>query len=185
MKKMKAFTGGRRRQGGWLAAALGLAGSLFGASRARKEARRQQELQERAIAAADPYGPYRAAAAEKLNNLTFESVVNTPEYKARQTAAARLMAAQGYTGSGNAVVAAAEAGGASYQQAWENLARMAGVDAQPGGGYNLAASGANSQNYLNNMSGALNSLVYSTGNLLGAFGQSSNMTNTGQSPVGG
>src|SRR3546814_4637940 len=39
------------------------------------------------------------------------SVENLPEYKTRIRAAERTMAAQGFTGSGNALVAAAEASG--------------------------------------------------------------------------
>lgn len=97
--------------------------------------------------------------------MSMDDVVDTPEYKARQVAAERLMASQGYTGSGNAIVAAAEAGGASYQQAFDNLARMAGVDKQPGAGYDAAGSAASGQNYMNNLSGAANSIVYNVGQL--------------------
>lgn len=168
MRKLKAyggFKGGRNKQGGWIAAAIGLASSLFGASKAKKEAKRNREMQERQIEAADPYAPYRKAAAEKLNALSAETIQDTPEFKARLKGAERVMASQGYTGSGNALVAAAEAGASVYQQAFDNLARQAGVDAQPGGGYDAGATATNSQNYMNNLSGALNSAVYSIGKL--------------------
>lgn len=48
------FNGGLRRQGGWITAALGLATSLFGASEAKKQAKRDREMQERQIEAMDP-----------------------------------------------------------------------------------------------------------------------------------
>ncbi len=176
-KSYGGFKGGRRLQGGWITAAIGFATSLFGASKAKKQAKADAKARAAEIAAKDPYGPYRKAAAEKLGALTFDSVVDTPEYKARQTAAARLMAAQGYTGSGNAVGAAAEAGGASYQQAFDNLARQAGVDVSPGGGHNAGQDAATGQNNLNQMSGALNSAVYSAGQLLGSFNQPASQSN--------
>lgn len=165
IRRRGGFSGGLRKQGGWIGAAIGLATSLFGASKAKKEAKRQREMQERQIEAMDPYAPYRKEAAERLSKLSMADVVDTPEYKARQVAAERLMASQGYTGSGNAIVAAAEAGGASYQQAFDNLARLAGVDKQPGAGYDSQASNQTSQNYMNNLSSAANSIVYSVGQL--------------------
>lgn len=122
---------GRKSQGGWIGAAIGLVGSIFGKSSADKD----KKQAEKDKAASDPFGKYRGQYAGKINTLMSDpsSIVNTPEYKARQQAASRLMASQGYTGSGNALAAAAEAGGASYQQAFDNMARLAGVDAQPGG----------------------------------------------------
>jgi hypothetical protein len=175
----RGFTGGHRYQGGWLTAALGLVGSLFGMSSARRQQRDAQRAQQEAIAAGDPYGPYRDAAAQRLNALTYESVVDTPEWKARQRAAERTMAAQGYTGSGNALLAAAEGGGAAYQQAFDNLARQAGIDKQPGYGHNAALSAQNGQNYMNNMSGAFNSATYALSQLsAGLFQGNNNSANT-------
>lgn len=91
----------------------------------------------------DPYGPYRGAAAQKLNQLMSnpDYLTQLPEYQAYQQAAARTIAAQGYTGSGNAVVAAANAGGAAYQQAFNNLATLAGAGQSPA----LASSAAAQQ----------------------------------------
>jgi hypothetical protein len=111
----------------------------------------------------DPYGPYRDAAAIKLNNLMDhpESIQDTAEYKARQTAASRMMASQGYTGSGNALAAAAEAGGNSYQQAFNNLAMLSGAGVAPGQGAVAAASQMSANNqYANNQYGQMaNGLV--------------------------
>jgi hypothetical protein len=101
--------------------------------------KKNQSKNNATAAASDPYGPYRNAAALKLNNLMDNpgSITDTAEYKSRQTAASRMMAAQGYTGSGNALAAVAEAGGQSYQQAFNNLATISGAG-QPGLGSNAA-----------------------------------------------
>ncbi len=163
------FTGGSRRQGGWIMAAATVVTALVGASSAKKKRDADKKAQQAAIDASDPYAPYRDQAAKDLNALTFDTVKDTPEFKARAIAAERMMAAQGYTGSGNAIYAAAEAGGASYQQAFDNLARKAGIDKQPGYGHNPAASMASSQQYMDNMSGAANSLIYAGSQLFGNF----------------
>ena len=96
----------------------------------------------------DPYAPYRGAAAEKLNALMNDpsSIQNLPEYKADLQAASRTMAAQGYTGSGNALVAAVNAGGQAYQQAFNNLSMLAGAGQSPAAG---AAYAQQQQNYQN------------------------------------
>jgi hypothetical protein len=147
-KGYTGFKGGKRLQGGWIGAAIGLAGSLFGASQAKKQAKEQAKLAEKGIAAADPYAKYRDAAAQKLNALMNDpsSLTGTAEYKARQTAAERLMAAQGYTGSGNAIEAAADASSESYQQAFSNLATLSGAGVTPGGGYGNALSAGQNAN---------------------------------------
>lgn len=162
-------SGGLRKQGGWIMAAAAVVTAVIGASSAKKKRDADKKAQKDAIEAGDPYGPYRDQAAKELNALTFDSVKDTPEFKARAIAAERMMAAQGYTGSGNAIYAAAEAGGASYQQAFDNLARKAGIDKQPGYGHNPAASMASSQQYVDNMSGAANSLIYAGSQLFGNF----------------
>lgn len=115
----------------WIGPAISLIGGIFGGKSSKDDKKDAQKQVEKS----DPYGKYRDEMAQKLNALVNDpsGIVNTAEYKARQTAASRLMAAQGYTGSGNAVAAAAEAGGQSYQQNFDNMARLAGVDAQPGG----------------------------------------------------
>jgi len=147
-----------RKQGGWIGAAIGLVGSLLASNSANKRAKAAQKSQ----AASDPYGPYRKEAAEKLRALQNDpsSIAGTAEYKARQIAAARLIASQGYTGSGNAIVAAAEAGGQSYQQAFNNLAAEAGVNYQPGGNpANTAAATDANNSYLSSIAGVANNAV--------------------------
>src|SRR6478752_1816632 len=115
----------------WIGAAISLAGSLFGLGSSKgdkKDAEKQVEK-------SDPFGKYRDKYAQDINSLMDDpsKIKDTGLYEAKQQAASRLLAAQGYTGSGNAVVAAAEAGGETYQQNLDNLIRLAGVDAQPGG----------------------------------------------------
>lgn len=128
-----------------------------------KQQSKSNKAAQQAAAQMDPYGPYRDAAAKKLNDLMEhpEGISDTAEYKARQQAASRLMAAQGYTGSGNALVAAATAGGDSYQQAFNNLAMLSGAGGQPGAGAMQGAQlqSANNQ-YANNQYGQIaNGLV--------------------------
>lgn len=81
----------------------------------------------------DPYGPYRNQAAQQLNALMKDpnSIQNLPEYSAAMQAASRASASQGYNGSGNALVAAAMAGGQVYQQAFNNLALLSGAGQSP------------------------------------------------------
>lgn len=110
----------------------------------------------------DPYGPYRDAAAQKLNALMEDprSLSALPEYQARQQAAARLMASQGYTGSGNALVAAANAGGDAYQQAFSNLSTLAGAGQSPATAASAADAQANvQQQQSNQMWGQIGGLV--------------------------
>lgn len=110
----------------------------------------------------DPYAPYRGAAATKLNDLMNNpsSLQNLPEYQAQMQAASRAMAAQGYTGSGNALVAAANAGGQAYQQAFNNLSTLAGAGQSPAYGAGMAAQQANyNQQQQNQMWGQIGGLV--------------------------
>jgi hypothetical protein len=119
------------------AAAIGAATTVGSAYMANKQAKKQGKMAQESIAASDPFGKYRPEYAEKLNKLMEDpsSITDTPEYKARQTAAARQMSAQGYTGSGNAIIEAAEAGGASFKEAADRLGGLAGAGATPGAGY--------------------------------------------------
>lgn len=145
------------------AAAIGVAGSIYATKKASDQAKEQAKLGEKAIAAADPYAQYRPEAAGQLNALMKDpsSITNTPEYKARLEAAARQLAAQGYTGSGNAILEAANAGGAAYQQAFDNLALLSGANVAPGGGYStaLSANQAANDNKLSSLSGVTNNLA--------------------------
>lgn len=110
----------------------------------------------------DPYGPYRGAAAQKLNQLMNDPnyLQQLPEYQAAQQAASRTIAAQGYTGSGNALVAAANAGGTAYQQAFNNLSTLAGAGQSPALASSAAAQQADyQQQQQNQMWGQIGNLV--------------------------
>lgn len=129
-------------------AAIGLGTAIYSSRQASKQAKEQNKLAKEGIEAADPYKQYRPDAAKKLNDLMADpsSIKDTAEYKARLDAAARQLAAQGYTGSGNAVIEAANAGGAAYQQAFDNLSVLSGAGASPGGGYGQALDSAANAN---------------------------------------
>lgn len=145
-------------------AVAGAAITVVGGYIANKKSKSSNKAVSNAAAAQDPYGPYRGDAAVRLNDLMKNpsSIEGTPEYKARQQAAARLMASQGYTGSGNALVAAANAGGESYQQAFNNLALLSGAGGPAGAGaiQGAAITSQNNQQATQNWSDAANSLVY-------------------------
>lgn len=125
----------------------------------------------------DPYSKYRPAAAAKLNDLMNNpsSIQNLPEYQAQLQAASRTSAAQGYTGSGNALVAAANAGGQAYQQAFNNLAMLAGAGQSPALAQNAANQQSNYQQQASNqMWGQIGSLV---GQGINSFNNSSSGSN--------
>lgn len=121
----------------------------------------------------DPYAKYRGQAATQLNALMAnpDSLQNLPEYKAQMQAASRVMAAQGYTGSGNALVAAAQAGGNAYQQAFNNLAMLSGAGQSP-----AAAQSAANQQYDYNQQ-ASNQMWGQIGNTVGQVINNSSNTN--------
>jgi hypothetical protein len=141
---------------------LGVVGSFMGNNQ-------QQQAQQQAVQAADPYAQYRPQAAQQLNSFMnnpnqISAVVNSPVGQAYQDAAARTMAAQGYTGSGNALVAAANAGGQAYQQQFNNLAMLAGANYSPASAAQLQAQGGQQQNQnTQNSMGALGGLLGSIG----------------------
>lgn len=145
------------------AAAIGAAGAIYTANKASKDAKANRALAREGIEAADPFKQYRPQYAEKLNTLMSDpsSIQNTPEYKARIQSVQRQLAAQGYTGSGNALVEAAEAGGGAYQQAFNNLAMLSGASTQPGGGYGQAldANSQGSAQQLSSIAGVTNNLA--------------------------
>lgn len=121
----------------------------------------------------DPYAQYRPAAATKLNDLMNNpgSIQQLPEYQAQMQAASRTSAAQGYTGSGNALVAAANAGGQAYQQAFNNLSMLAGAGQSPALAQNAANQQANYQQQANNqMWGQIGNLA---GQAINGFSNSS------------
>ena len=158
---MKQFKG-PKKQGGWVGLAIagvGLASSLFGGGGGTSGAPTNASYY-------DPYAPYRGAAATQLNNLMANpsSITNSPTYQAYLQAAQRQSAAQGYTGSGNALAAAASAGGQAYQQQFNNLAMLSGATTSPSSGASMAgnAAYANQQNN-QNMWGNLGSLFANSG----------------------
>lgn len=144
------------------AAVIGAAGAVYAANKSSKAAKEANAVAREGIEAADPFRQYRPQYATKLNELMSDpsQIQNTPEYKARIQSVQRQLAAQGYTGSGNALVEAAEASGAVYQQAFTNLAMLSGATTTPGGGYNNAAQtmqNGSAQN-LSATSGVVNNL---------------------------
>lgn len=132
----------------------------------------------------DPYAPYRGAAAQKLNALMANpsTLTSLPEYQAQMQAASRAMAAQGYTGSGNALVAAANAGGQAYQQAFNNLAMLSGAGQSPAYGASAAEQGnLAGQQMQNQMWGQIGNAV---GQGINAWGRRNNNTAGGVSDNG-
>lgn len=125
----------------------------------------------------DPYAKYRDAAAQKLNTLMNDptSIQQLPEYKAQMQAASRTIAAQGYTGSGNALVAAAQAGGNAYQQAFNNLAMLSGAGQNPAAAASAADSQANyEQSQQNQAWGQIGNLA---GNVINHYTDTNNSSN--------
>lgn len=147
-------------------AAIGAGTAIYSANQASKNAKKAQKQGQAAIDAADPYAPYRDDAAQKLNALIADpsKITETATYKARQQAAERVMAAQGYTGSGNAIIAASGAAAESYQQEWNNLAQMAGVTQGLGNAVSASSAAANANqaaqdNRLSSYAGVANNLT--------------------------
>lgn len=129
-------------------------------------------------AAYDPYSQYRPAAAQQLNALMKDpsSAVNSGYGLAEQQAASRTMAAQGYTGSGNALVAAANAGGQAYQQEFNNLSMLSGAGQSPASAMQASNQQANvQQGQTNQMWGQIGGLV---GQGINAYNNSSNGSNS-------
>lgn len=144
-------------------AAIGAGTAIYSAKKASSQAKKQNQIAQAGIDAADPYRQYRPEAAEQLSKLMKDpsSIMDTPEYKARQLAVQRQLASQGYTGSGNALIEAADAAGQSYQQAFSNLALLSGAGQAPGGGYDTAAQTAieGGQQELSSFAGIANNLT--------------------------
>lgn len=167
----------------WVAVGAAAVSVVGGYLTSKQKAKADAKTASQYAATADPYAPYRADAAKRLNDLMANpnSITDSPEYKARMTAAGRTMAAQGYTGSGNALAAAAQAGGDVYQQAFNNLALTSGAGQNPataaGGSADLSQAAAQSQQSNNNQ--LLNSGVYWGQKAYNAWNQSTNIPPTG------
>lgn len=111
------------------AAVIGAGTAIYASGQAGKQQKEANKQANAAQAAADPFAQYRPEYAERLSALAKDpsSIKDTATYKARLGAAERTMAAQGYTGSGNALAAAADAGAAAYQQEFDNLSMLSGA----------------------------------------------------------
>lgn len=167
------------------AAAIGAAGAIYSSSKASKDAKKNRELAREGIEAADPFRQYRPEYATRLNELMSDpsSIENTPEYKSRLEAASRQLAAQGYTGSGNAILEAANAGGAAFQQAFANLSMLSGAANTPGGGYAnaLESQQMGQAQQMSSLAGITNNLS----NLALTVGQKFNKSSTSSGASGG
>lgn len=164
------------------AAVIGLGTAVYMSSEAKDQQEDQQKFIQEQMEGADPYAQYRPDAAARLNALSLDpsSVQNSASYKARLQAAARTVASQGYTGSGNALVAAAEAGASAYQQEFDNLAMLSGaaVGVQSAAGISGSAiSGrqAASDGYISSLAGVANNAT----NLVSLFNSPAPSTGAG------
>lgn len=110
-------------------AAIGAGTALYGAYQGNKQSKDAKKAAANAQSAADPYAQYRGDAAARLNALIADpsKISETATYKARMQASERIMAAQGYSGSGNAILGAQEAAAAAYQQEFDNLSMLSGA----------------------------------------------------------
>ena len=113
----------------------------------------QASAGQQAIGASDPFGPYRAQYAQKLSTLMANpgQVKNLPGYQAGMDSAMqgteRMMASEGYLGSGNEALALQKTGYGyamdAYNQQIATLATLAGAGTVPNAtGAGLAAMGA-------------------------------------------
>lgn len=173
------------------AAAIGVAGSIYTQNKAKKAQQEQNQFIAEQQRGTDPYAAYRTQAAKQLSELsgpTIGDITKSPEWAARMQAAERTVSAQGYTGSGNALVAAAGAGADVYQQAWQNaqtsyqaefdrLARLSGADVGLQTAAGLASSAisgrqAGSDTSLSATGGVVNNLTNLATVAGGSFNQS-------------
>lgn len=151
---------------GVTAAVIGAGTTLYATSQAKKQQKEAQKQQTQQMESLDPFAQYRPDYASKLSQLASDpsSITDSSSYKARLQAAERTMAAQGYTGSGNALAAAADAGGAAYQQEFDNLAMLSGAGQGQGArasayGTGSAAVGNANDSYLSGVAGVGNNLA--------------------------
>ena len=120
------------------------------------------QLQQAAVQA-DPMAPYRSQYAQQLQQLQEDpsQVQNIPGYQAGLDAVMRSLASQGYTGSGNMMAALQDYGGQFYQQQFQNLSNLAGVNISP------AVSLQGQQGAANLYGDALSRFGYAAGSLMG------------------
>ena len=154
------------------AAVIGAGTAVYGASQQSKASKKAAKTAQAAQAAADPYAAYRDDAAQKLNALSNgkTDVSTTASYAARVKAAERTMASQGYTGSGNALVEAANAGAAAYQQEFDNLAMLSGATTGTTNAANASSNTIKAQQSAGNASANLTSQIgQGVSSVLGTF----------------
>lgn len=145
-----------------LAGGLDIGKSLYG----MLQANRMQKLAQGAAERADPYGPYRAQAAQRLAALQADpsTLVNTPGYEAGLQAVQRGLAGSGYLGSGNEKIALQKYGGDAYNQQIQQLAQLSGAQFAPGAGASISTAGTAAANNLRgNALGNLVRGIYSWG----------------------
>lgn len=127
----------------------------------------------------DPYSQYRGNAASQLNQMMLNyNPQQNPVYGSMIEAAQRQGASQGYNGSGNALVAAANAGGQAYQQEFNNLAMLSGANTNPAQAGALAAQQGNYNQQMNDqmwgglgsMFGRLSGSIFGSGGSGGGLG---------------
>lgn len=144
-------------------AAIGAGTAIYAAKQSSKQAKEANAIAREGIEASDPFRTSRPQYAEQLNKLMSDpsSITETPEYKARLEAVSRSLASQGYAGSGNMAIEAANAGGAAFKESFDRLAMLSGAGAQPGGGYGNAvqSSIAGGDQKLNAYAGVANNLT--------------------------
>jgi hypothetical protein len=169
------------------AAVVTTAGTMYAANRAKKQQEQAGKDAREMAGIADPYAAFRGDAAARLDALQKDpsSIENSAVWKARQQAAARAIASQGYTGSGNAIVAAADAGASAYQQEFDNLARLSGADVGLQSAAGVASAGLGTtqdarNSYLSSIGGVVNNL----GNLATTVGGRFNQPAPATTPTG-
>jgi hypothetical protein len=107
-----------------------------------------------------------AAAAITTAGSLYAQKKASKDAKNAQSQAAGAAASQGYTGSGNALVAAADAGASAYQQEFDNLSRLAGADVGLQSAAGVASTGLQtSQQARSDNLGAIGGVVNNIGNL--------------------
>lgn len=175
---------------GITSAVIGAATTVYSARQAKKQQKEAQRFAEEQMSAMDPFAEHRGEYAARLNALASDpsSIENTALYRARLKAAERAMAAQGYTGSGNALAAAADAGGSVYQQELENLMALSGAVQGLGArasayGTAAGAAGNANDNYLGALSGLGNSIVGLGGMFGGGSGTTKNAASVNMKPT--
>lgn len=150
------------------------AGRLVGGLASNYLASRNDRNTSAAADRADPYGPYREDAAQRLQRLMQDPsyVQNLPGYQFRQQQGEqgiqRSAANKGYFRSPNMLYDLSKFNSGlaeqAYNQEFTNLARLAGVDINPGTAGNIMQSG--NQQSTNMRAGSFNSFLGAGGNVL-------------------